>query len=438
MAKITLILVSEDKESAMIRFRVRHNIPNSTKRIDLQVNPQIQIPLSFWDEKNKCLKRSVRQGMETQQEFARREKALYECQKNINFFSQLVIEHIKNLPNEDLFSLTTEKLNLLIDQHKHPKKYTETQNFQYPTKFLAFCKYWIDNEMNDFTDPETGKKLSQGTKKQYKNRYNNLKQYAEYCGQDDFGFDEINDDFHREYFSFLQDEQGKSVNTIGKEIKDIKTLVHKAPKELQDLSDLKSFKNIQEETTAIYLNEEELDLLWKCDLSSKPHLERCRDWFLILAWTGSRYSDSNKITKENIKDGFIHYYQQKVSVDVMIPIHKVVKEILEKYDYDLPHIISNQKFNKEIKEVGRIAGIDNDEQDKITKGGIVKINPIKKYEMISAHTARRSFATNLYKRNVPPKTIMSVTGHKTESSFYKYIRVTKEEHAQMIKDVWTK
>ena len=48
------------------------------------------------------------------------------------------------------------------------------------------------------------------------------------------------------------------------------------------------------------------------------------------------------------------------------------------------------------------------------------------------HTARRSFATNMYKRRFPTVSIMQLTGHTTEHNFLKYIKVTKEENAQMI------
>jgi integrase len=86
-------------------------------------------------------------------------------------------------------------------------------------------------------------------------------------------------------------------------------------------------------------------------------------------------------------------------------------------------------MNKKIKEVGKLAGINDEIITIITRGGKRVETAIKKFEKITNHTARRSFATNLYLAGVPTLAIMKMTGHKTERSFLKYIRVTPEENA---------
>ena len=57
-----------------------------------------------------------------------------------------------------------------------------------------------------------------------------------------------------------------------------------------------------------------------------------------------------------------------------------------------------------------------------------------KYALVSSHTARRSFATNAYKAGIPSIAIMKITGHKRESTFMRYIRVSERENAEMLKD----
>jgi integrase len=42
--------------------------------------------------------------------------------------------------------------------------------------------------------------------------------------------------------------------------------------------------------------------------------------------------------------------------------------------------------------------------------------------LLSTHTARRSFATNLFLSGFPAISIMKITGHTTEKSFMKYIK----------------
>ena len=109
-----------------------------------------------------------------------------------------------------------------------------------------------------------------------------------------------------------------------------------------------------------------------------------------------------------------------------IPLHPVVSEILEKYEYQMPDIISNQKFNDYIKEVGKLAGINDNEVITKTIGGKLTSESLPKYELISSHTGRRSFCTNMYKRGLPTLMIMSISGHKNEKSFLKYIKVRQD------------
>ena len=50
-----------------------------------------------------------------------------------------------------------------------------------------------------------------------------------------------------------------------------------------------------------------------------------------------------------------------------------------------------------------------------------------KYELITTHTARRSFASNLLGRGIPKQFIMAVTGHTTEKSFNKYTQAIQKD-----------
>ena len=109
---------------------------------------------------------------------------------------------------------------------------------------------------------------------------------------------------------------------------------------------------------------------------------------------------------------------------------------MEKYNGTLPPVISNQKFNDYLKDVAKAAELNGREHKSITKGGIRRTVTHEKWELVTTHTGRRSFATNLYKAGFPSLSIMQVTGHKTEAAFLKYIKVTPREHAQKLKEFW--
>ena len=91
-----------------------------------------------------------------------------------------------------------------------------------------------------------------------------------------------------------------------------------------------------------------------------------------------------------------------------------------------------QYINICIKEVGQMAGINEIVRFERTQGGNKEIKQIPKYELISTHTARRSYSTIKYKAGVPVQDIMPLTGHKTEREFLKYIREDGKDRAARI------
>jgi integrase len=191
----------------------------------------------------------------------------------------------------------------------------------------------------------------------------------------------------------------------------------------------KSFKKPNEESFSIYLNESELSLLY--NKSGLPlYLERVRDLFLIGCYTGLRFSDLTQLKKENITaENTINITTQKTNQKVVVPIHPVVKEIFKKYDYKLPKMPSNQKFNEYLKEVAKLAGLKEPVTIESTKGSFRVSETTEKYNLVTSHTARRSFATNAFLSDMPSISIMKITGHKTESAFMKYIKMSAKDNA---------
>jgi integrase len=104
----------------------------------------------------------------------------------------------------------------------------------------------------------------------------------------------------------------------------------------------------------------------------------------------------------------------------------------------MPKVITNQKFNVELHEVCRLAGLNSEETRTRHAGDNIATECCPKWQLVSAHTARRSYATNMYKKGFPTLMIMKITGHKTEKNFLKYIKVDEEENAQLMLDMWNK
>ena len=239
-------------------------------------------------------------------------------------------------------------------------------------------------------------------------------------------------DFYHNFVKFLSAE-GLAKNTIGTRIKIIKTVLNyvSEKKGVKYSSDFrkKSFSKPSEETESIYLNVDELNAIETLVLSKS--LDKVRDMFLIASDTGLRYSDVIRLTAENItEEGLIKIMTQKTSKTIFAPMTPRVKRIFEKYEFQLPKPISNQKYNEFIKDIARMAGITTPITRTQTTAGKLHTTTVSKYELVTSHTARRSFATNAYLGGVPTLDIMKVTGHKTETAFLKYVKIDAEETAK--------
>lgn len=273
------------------------------------------------------------------------------------------------------------------------------------------------------------------TMKTYRGFFNTLKLYCDEkkCKLD---FEDIDLNFYNSFINFLTIDKNFAQNSIGTKIKILKGIMNEATERgLNKNYDFKSrrFKKVTEEIDKIYLNTTELNKIYSVDLTNKARLERVRDLFILGCYTGMRFSDFIQLKKENIIDGNkIKIRTQKTNEMVVIPVHPYVKEILDKYDGNIPTPLSNQKMNDYLKEIGELAEINDMIMHSITRGGKLERTTTEKYNLICTHTARRSFATNLYLADVPAITIMKITGHRTDKSFLRYIRITQEENANKL------
>lgn len=235
-------------------------------------------------------------------------------------------------------------------------------------------------------------------------------------------------------------------NTIGGFIKKLKCVLRAAESRGYPVNpaykstEFKAQSSVDVDT--IYLTREEVERFEKVDLTQKEdgkNLELARDIFLVGVWTAQRVSDYNNLKPENIKvvdnNGtpmtYISIHQQKTGRLVEIPCNAKVREILNKYPKGLPHL-SDQKINKYIKDIGKMAKIDEVVEVKGSRGGQLIKEYYKKYDLICTHTARRTGATLMYLDGIAIYDIMKVTGHKSVTTLEKYIRADKLEVAQKL------
>lgn len=279
-------------------------------------------------------------------------------------------------------------------------------------------------------------KYSKNSIKVYKNTFNHLQNYSE-VKRRKLEFEDIDLDFFADFQNYLYSPPNLfSQNHANKIIATFKTFLNEATERGYNKNmayKSRSFTIPKNQVENIYLTIDELNTLYHLDLSENERLERVRDLFLIGAFTGLRFSDFTNIKPENIKtvEGVevIQMVTIKTKEPVTIPLHPITKAILKKHKNNMPKALSNQKMNSYLKELAKMAGFMESILLTKSKAGKRYEKKFEKWELVTTHTARRSFATNAFKAGIPALSIMKITGHTTEQSFMKYIKISKEENA---------
>ncbi|HXB42363.1 MAG TPA: phage integrase SAM-like domain-containing protein [Bacteroidia bacterium] len=232
-------------------------------------------------------------------------------------------------------------------------------------------------------------------------------------------------------------KEGYSPNTIARATKMIKTIcTHARINGIATHFQLDNISAKYQKVDKIYLSPEELKKIENAKLDV-DHLINARDWLIISCETGQRVSDFMRFSKEQIRiengKHLIEFTQVKTGKLMTVPLSKKVLAILKKRNGEFPREISDQKYNDYIKEVCKLAGltqkIKGSKKDPETNRKIIGNFP--KWELVSSHIGRRSFATNNY-GNIPTSLLISATGHSTEKMFLEYIGKTDTQKAMQL------
>lgn len=412
MASFRLHLKNPQNETSPVIL----SISDRSKR--LKYSPSISVTSKYWDQEKQRLKHQ------------RKEAAMINPKlKNLVVAAQ---EIYRKLTAEDKPFPLSEVRNRLDNEIKG-------ELIEEPLSLFDFAEKHIQ-AMPKRINPKTASFISPNTVKIHKQLLARLREYKEETGGK-VEFNKIDLNFYYRFIDWVYskaDENGEpkySLNTVGKYINTLKTWLNIATAEglntnMEFLKD--EFKRPQERSVEIYLNNKELEKLRKLDLFKEAHLDRVRDLFLISCYCGLRYSDFSRLTRDHIVGNTIRIRSQKTGGIVETPISKPVRDIINKYGGGFPKSTSNTQFNSAIKDVGELAGIDDHIIIHRTRGGKREELRRFKFEMMKSHTGRRSFATNMYEAGVAVVDIMNITGHKSESEFFKYVRIGKGESVNRV------
>lgn len=205
-------------------------------------------------------------------------------------------------------------------------------------------------------------------------------------------------------------------------------------------ADFQYFKSLkQPDSLRVIITDEDMNKLEKVEVGSKKYLDNVRELFILSCLIGLRFGDYSSVQKQHYKtdlDGtkVLQIRMDKTTDFVEIPLTIRANEIVEKLIKGDVHPITNQKMNKYVKELCELAQVDELFEVHTFKGKDQKIELKPKYELITTHTGRRTFATNLLSKGVPAETVMQFTGHRDYKSFSKYVNIPKTAQKKAVKE----
>lgn len=419
--KVNYYLQKVSKETKTYHF-ILVSVAWNNKRV--RTTLKINIDTNLWDEKKQRAKASSKNPRlinDKLDEIRQVLKVLYDETEG----------ELKRVP-------TVKEVKNVLDavvKNKEIKKRTQKNDKE--LLFLEAFEEFIKDTESGKRLSNDGKRILHSTITSYYTTRNHIVEMMKPNKIKKLTFNDIDENFFSNLVEYLSNKL-ISNNSQGRLIKIVKTFMHYGLEKGLHTNHkfIKNLKVFNEETTHVALNEAELESIENLqDLSLK--LQKVRTMLLLQCYSGLRYSDLMNLKKENIdyKERIITIYTIKTKEPLKIPMTSKLEAIVKDF-ISLKTAISAQKYNDYIKDLCLLAGIVTPIQLTHYIGNKRVDTVLEKYKIISSHTGRRTFVTLSIKKAIPEDIIMLVTGHKSKSSFQRYVRITKQEALNTLRSAW--
>ncbi|MGV0920886.1 hypothetical protein ACTS94_11020 [Empedobacter falsenii] len=427
MAKVRFV-VKGNKDIVQLIVRI-----SISRNNDFQKASKIFIPIEYWNkEEKKLYTRKDKIPFKNDADFI---KTINQCNTLLNSIENIVVE---NMSNTDTITPSLIEDGIL---HFHGlptsteiiEKECEIQKKKEEIDRNRLLPYITNYNILRHNDTS----ILNSTKQKYKYLEKVIDQYQLAINKD-INIIECNKEFFQNFESFLFNYKRLMKSTSRRVIKNLKTILYDARNNGHETNPQIHFTiKRNKEGDVIFLNFNELDKLNGLELGDKT-LDNTRDWLLIGCFTGQRISDFMRFNKNCIRNymdnngieyELIEITQIKTKKRVAIPVHPIIKNIIEKHNGFPPLFSENESsnstiFNVNLKKLLNIAEINRmvyaKEFDNEDKRNYIKLIPL--YRAASSHICRRSFASNYYGHpNFPTSLLIAITGHQYESTFLEYI-----------------
>jgi len=410
---------TKDKAPLTLRLLFRHD----NKDFTFDCRTKTEVTKYYWNKQHK-LQRARDIDVLNQQ---------IEIKTKLTNISNYVLNEFNSIDNNEVLSVVNKEWlqNQIDNYYNPPKTKQEQEKANIPTDLIGYIDYYAKDKRSEVTKSTLAKL---GVNKNLLLRFQNDKKHS-------LLIKEVNSQFKNDFENYCL-SKGYAPNTIARAMRFIKTLCRHAQNNGLEVSyQLNNIKPKYEKIESVYLSFEELKQIEKtADLPE--HLENAKDWLIISCYLGQRVSDFLKFTYDMIRyeEGkpLLEFTQQKTKKIMTIPVHKKVVEILNKRNGQFPRQLSDVNYNLHIKEVCKraklnqmVKGSKKVETAPKSKQYRKETAMYQKWELISSHIGRRSFATNFYGA-IPTTYLIYITGHSTEQMFLAYIGKSNKDLAKEV------
>ncbi|WP_307449933.1 MULTISPECIES: tyrosine-type recombinase/integrase [Chryseobacterium] len=247
--------------------------------------------------------------------------------------------------------------------------------------------------------------------------------------------EEVDSALIRQFYAFGRIEE-YTESTLNRTAEFIKTILNFAERKgiitqvrQLEIPRLKTVRRV------LVLDEKEIGKIRKTVVPTE--LSNAKAWLLISCYTGQRISDFMRFTTGQLikidHKPCISFIQQKTGKEIILPLHPEVLKIMNRYEGTFPPAIETSLYNAQIKKVAALAGINETVRMRKREGFRGREICTQKWENISSHIGRRSFASNFYGK-IPTPLLMQATGHSTEQMFLNYINPVHHSRVVSLSD----
>lgn len=436
MASVRAFIRTSAKNAEVVNVRFRLS---DGRNIQLFHKSEIEVEPEAFDSKNQIIKAKIVYPKDKRTKF----------DNDVSDRKKLIREIYNSAPD-----ITSEELDLRIDQLLHPEKYIQEQENKRKTFFDVY-----DLFVSNYRGTERMKQHYRSVKRILQ-RYELYKQKT--VPSFEFTFESIETELLKDLETFIHDEHSlfekhpdiylavpdsrppkqRGRNRINKILRYMRTVILWAIEEKEtSIVTIPKF-NISQDVygTPYYISIEERNTLYNFDLSKQPQLAVQRDIFVFHCLIGCRVGDLLKLKKSSVIGNAVEYIPRKTKegrpVTVRVPLNTIAKEIIDRYANNIGDslfpFIAEQNYNYAIKDMFAAAGL---------KRMVTVINPTTGEEdkrplneIASSHLARRTFIGNLYKKVKDPNLVGALSGHKEGSkAFARYRDIDDEMKNDLIK-----